>query len=61
MAKNSLFRTSLFGYCKKQVTEYLDDLNVRYTNQGDELSGEIIQLKRELETEKENLLFFSSF
>lgn len=55
MGKNSLFRTSLFGYNKNDVTEYLDDLNVRYTKQGDELSGEIISLRGEFETEKQNL------
>ena len=55
MAKNSLFKTSLFGYRKKDVTQYLDDLNVRYNQRGDELSGEITELRRELEEEKESL------
>ena len=49
MAKDSLFRTSLQGFNKQDVTDYIDNLNIRYNKQTDELEDEITALKKELE------------
>ena len=49
MAKNALFRNTFCGYNKNDVTRYIEELNVQYTDRGNELEGEIKQLKKELE------------
>ena len=49
MAKNALFRNSIGGYNKNDVTRYIEELNVQYTDRGNELESEIKQLKKELE------------
>ncbi|MBO4950035.1 MAG: hypothetical protein J6E38_03350 [Clostridia bacterium] len=49
MAKDALFRSSIGGYNKNDVNRYIEELGVQYTERGDELEGEIKELKRELE------------
>ena len=49
MAKDSLFRTSLQGFNKQDVLDYIENLNVRYNKQSEVLEGEILELKKELE------------
>ncbi len=49
MAKDSLFRTSLSGFNKQDVTQYIEELNISYNRQTQELEGEINSLKKELE------------
>ena len=49
MAKDALFRNSIGGYNKDDVTRYIEELNIQYTDRGAELEGEIKQLKKELE------------
>ena len=49
MAKDALFRNSLGGYNKDDVNKYIEELNVQYTDRGNELETEIRQLRKELE------------
>ena len=49
MAKDALFRNSLIGYNKNDVNRYIEDLGVQYTDRGDELEGEIKELRKQLE------------
>lgn len=49
MANESLFRTSLSGFNKQDVTNYIEELNVRYNKQTQELENEIKSLNKELD------------
>lgn len=49
MAKESLFRTSLNGFNKQDVTNYIEDLNIKYKRQSEQSQDEIKLLKKELE------------
>lgn len=49
MAKDALFRNSLGGYNKDDVNRYIEELAVQYADRGNELEGEIKELKKELE------------
>ena len=49
MAKDALFRSSIGGYNKNDVNRYIEELGVQYTDRGNELEGEIRELKKELE------------
>ncbi len=50
MAKNNaLFRNSLGGYNKDDVTRYIEDLNIQFNEHSDELESQIKALKLETE------------
>ena len=49
MAMESLFRTSLQGFNKQDVTNYIDELNVKYKKQMKEAQDEIRSMKKEVD------------
>ena len=49
MAKNSLFRNSVGGYNKADVTAYIENLNIEFEKKIDEYEGEIRVLKQQIE------------